>query len=294
MSNVTPLTWTFLSSLLSENRQTCYGTWLMMSIHVLVINCLMHNPDAFAERTVRAATAEKFKADPTFKNMMKYLIDQILMRRRTVQRATNDWDSEAYLQDEDEDTHQQWPSRSRRTLAHPHPTSQDSSGGPSTSRRHVPSASTGRGRTSRRRPSTLEVSGITALADSEDEEDQPLARARQKTRYRASPLDQEDDLCQGNEASNSRQKKNKRPLNGPSLAKNRRQPSPLEDEDYLSEDNEASNSRRKKNKRPLNGPSLAKNRRQPRPCFFIAGPHLSFCFSKIMCPCQLHFAHPRE
>lgn len=31
-----------------------------------------------------------------------------------------------------------------------------------------------------------------------------------------------------------------------------------------------------------------------RPCFFIAGPQLSFCFSKIMRPCQLHFAHPRE
>ena len=76
--------------------------------------------------------------------------------------------------------------------------------------------------------------------------------------------------------------------------RSQRQPSPLEDEDYLSEDNEASNSKRKKNKRPLNRPSLAKNRRQPRPCFFIAGSQLSFCFSKIMCPCQLHFAHPRE
>ena len=48
--------------------------------------------------------------------MMKHLIDQILMRRRTVKRATNYWDSAAYLQD-DEDSHQQRPSRSRRTRA---------------------------------------------------------------------------------------------------------------------------------------------------------------------------------
>ena len=68
---------------------------LMMAVHVLVINCLMHNPDEFAECTVQAATSEKFKADPTLKNM-KYLIDNILMRRRTVKRAINDWDSAAY------------------------------------------------------------------------------------------------------------------------------------------------------------------------------------------------------
>ena len=79
-----------------------------------------------------------------------------------------------------------------------------------------------RGRTSRRRPSTLEVSGISALAKSDDEEDHPLARPRQKTRYQPSPLDEEEDLSQDNEPSNSRAKKNKRPLNGPSVAKNRR------------------------------------------------------------------------
>ena len=65
------------------------GPVLMMAIHVLVINCLMHNPDVFAEHAVQAATSEKFKADPTFKNMMKYLIDNILMRQRTMKRATN-------------------------------------------------------------------------------------------------------------------------------------------------------------------------------------------------------------
>ena len=126
------------------------------------------------------------------------------------------------MQDDEDDSHQQRPSRSRRTLAHPHPTSHDSIAGKSTSTRHVPSTSTHRARTSRRHPSTLEVSGISALAESNDEEDQPLARPRQKTRYQPSPLDEEEDFSQDNEPSNSRAKKNKRPLNGPSVAKNRR------------------------------------------------------------------------
>ena len=195
----------------------------MMSIHVLVINCLMHNPDAFVERSVRAPTAEKFKADPTFKNMMKYLIDQILMRRRTVKRTTNHWDSAAYLQEEDEDTQQQQPSRSPTTLAHPNPRSGESSAGPSTSRRRVPvpSTSTERGSTSRRRRTSLEVSGITALPQTDDEDDQPLARPRHKTRSLPTPVEDEDNWSQDNPTSNRTAKKNKRPLNGRSLAKNR-------------------------------------------------------------------------
>ena len=106
------------------------GLVLMMSIHILVINCLMHNPDVFAER--------KFKADPTFKNMMRYLIDQILMRRRTVKRSTNDWDCAAYLdEEEEEDTEQRRPSRSKRSLAHPHPKSGQSSNPAASTSRNV-------------------------------------------------------------------------------------------------------------------------------------------------------------
>ena len=166
------------------------GPVLMMAVHVLVINCLMHNPDVFAEWTVRAPTSEKFKADPTFKNMMRYLINNILMRHRTVKKATNDWDSGAYLEDDDDDSHQARPSRSRSSLAHADPTTQGSSAGLSTSRRCVASQFSDRGRTkkrptattSRRRPSTLEVSGIIALGES-DEDDKLLARLRPTTRY---------------------------------------------------------------------------------------------------------------
>ena len=211
------------------------GPVLMMSIHILVINCLMHNPDVFAERSVRAPSTEKFKTDPTFKNMMRYLIDQILMRRRTVKRSMNDWDSAAYLDEDDEEHTQQRPSRSKRTLAHAHPKSAPSANaGASTSRRCVPQPSTStdraeRGANSRRRRTSFDVSGIAALPSSEDEDQEPPARHGKKRRFVASPVEH-DYSSQENETRMKRAKKNKRPLNGPSAAKNRREVLNLHDD----------------------------------------------------------------
>ena len=69
---------------------------------------------------------------------MRYLIDQILMRRRTVKRSTNDWDCAAYLdEEEEEDTEQRRPSRSKRSLAHPHPKSGQSSNPAASTSRNV-------------------------------------------------------------------------------------------------------------------------------------------------------------
>ena len=161
--------------------------------------------------------------------MMKYLIDQTLMRRRTVKRSTNDWDCAAYLdEEEDDDTEQRHPSRSRRSLAHPHPgTAQSSNPAPSTSRRRVPLPSTStdradRGSTSRRRRTSFDVSGIAALPNSDNEDEQPLARHRKKMRCVPSPV-HKDECSQDNVTSMKTAKKNKRPLNDPSIAKNRRQ-----------------------------------------------------------------------
>lgn len=39
------------------------GLILMMSIHTMVINCLLHNPDAFAHQPVKSLTTKPFKAD---------------------------------------------------------------------------------------------------------------------------------------------------------------------------------------------------------------------------------------
>lgn len=46
------------------------GPVLMMAIHVLVTNCLLHDPDAFANQLVRALATENFKADPSSHTMM--------------------------------------------------------------------------------------------------------------------------------------------------------------------------------------------------------------------------------
>ena len=55
------------------------GPILMMAVHVLVINCLMHNPDVFAERTARAATL-KIQDGP---NIQKY--DEVPHRQHLVE-----------------------------------------------------------------------------------------------------------------------------------------------------------------------------------------------------------------
>ena len=126
---------------------------------------------------------------------MRYLIDQILMRRRTVKRSTNDWDSAAYLDEDDKEHTQQPPSRSKRTLAHAHPKSAPSANaGASTSRRRVPQPSTStdraeRGANSRRRRTSFDVSGIAALPSSEDEDQEPPARNGKKRQFVANPVE---------------------------------------------------------------------------------------------------------
>ena len=86
------------------------GPILMMAIHVLVVNCLLHNLDAFTNQSVRAPATEEFKADPSSQTMMQYLIDSILMRRWTMQRTRNIWDTNLYVRPEAD----QAPFRSHR------------------------------------------------------------------------------------------------------------------------------------------------------------------------------------
>ena len=131
-------------------------------------------------------------------------------------------------EEEEEDTEQRCPSRSKRSLAHPHPKSgQSSNPAASTSRRRIPQPSTStdradRGATSRRRRTSFDVSGIAALPNSDDEDEQPPARHSKKRRFVPSPV--EEDYCsQENVTLMKTAKKNKRALNGPSAAKNRRQ-----------------------------------------------------------------------
>jgi len=92
------------------------GPILMLAIHVLVINCLAHSPDAFANQSVRAPATENFKAAHTLHTMMQYPINSILMRRCTVQRTPNIWDSNMYVQPETDQAPRQRQCRSRQIV----------------------------------------------------------------------------------------------------------------------------------------------------------------------------------
>lgn len=94
----------------------------------------------------------------------------------------------------------------------------------------LPSTSTERGSTSRRRRTSFEVSGTTALPHTDDEDDQLLTRPRKKARSLPSPEQDDDEWSQDNVTSIRTAKKNKRPLNGPSRAKNSTQLLNVEDD----------------------------------------------------------------
>jgi len=63
---------------------------------MMAINTLLHNPPEFPNQTLRCTATEEFKANPSDDNMMKYLLDSILMRRRSVQRTQSLWDRSRY------------------------------------------------------------------------------------------------------------------------------------------------------------------------------------------------------
>ena len=65
------------------------GPVLMMAIHIIAFNCLLHNPDALAEQSVKNAATEALRTNPSKQNVNQYLIDSILQKRRTVQRSTD-------------------------------------------------------------------------------------------------------------------------------------------------------------------------------------------------------------
>ena len=79
------------------------GPLLMMDIHTMAINTLLHNPSEFANHTLRCPATESFKEDPSDNNMMRYLLDGILMRRRSVQRTCSLWDRSRYQEDQEEE-----------------------------------------------------------------------------------------------------------------------------------------------------------------------------------------------
>ena len=97
---------------------TATGPVLMIAIHALAINTLLHNPSEFAKETLRCPATEEFKDNPTDDTMMQYLLSSILMRRRSVQRSRSLFDRSRYEQ-EDQGTpssSQDRPSRASQRL----------------------------------------------------------------------------------------------------------------------------------------------------------------------------------
>lgn len=73
------------------------GPVLMMAIHIIAFNCLLHNPDAFAEQSVRNTATDALRTNSSKQQVNQYLIDAILQKRRTVPRsAENVWDRSLY------------------------------------------------------------------------------------------------------------------------------------------------------------------------------------------------------
>lgn len=94
---------------------TACGPVLMMAIHSLAINRLIHNPAEFAKQAMRCPATEDFKANPTDDSMMMaYMLSSILMRRRSVQRTRSLFDRSRYDTD-----HQPAPSSSQQRPSRP-------------------------------------------------------------------------------------------------------------------------------------------------------------------------------
>ena len=72
------------------------GSVLMMAIHILAFNCLLHNPEAFAEQSMKNASTDALRSNPTKPAVNQYLIDSILQKRRSTQRSENLWDRSQY------------------------------------------------------------------------------------------------------------------------------------------------------------------------------------------------------
>lgn len=249
------------------------GPVMMMAIHVIAFNCLLHNPDALAEQSIKNAATDVLRSNPTKQNVNQYLIDAILQKRRTVQRNTeNLWDRSLYSAGAE--TPAKHNERSRRraldTQQNDEPCA-GTSGTSSTPRRRVsnlPSFArppeptetpTGRrsAQQSRKRPS------LSPVAEHDEEATQlytsapPAKQQRTTDRRRAAQnlpttFDDEED-----EEDDAPPAKSKRPLKGPRTAKNR-QPTHLTDSTSEDSDVEHQEPKRPKTPQPKDKPKHQK------------------------------------
>lgn len=100
-------------TLFTEAFNAC-GPVLMMAIHILAFNCLLHNPEALAEQSVKNNSTDALRTNPSKQAVNQYLIDSILQKRRSVQRTDNLWDRSLYNSATDTPPRQTENNRRRR------------------------------------------------------------------------------------------------------------------------------------------------------------------------------------
>ena len=250
----------------------------MMAIHIIAFNCLLHNPDALAEQSVKNAATDALRTNPSKQNVNQYLIDSILQKRRTVQRSTeNLWDRSLYSAGTDSPAKQNEQARRRRLDTHEDDdATAGTSGSSTTPRRRLSSLpnfakppqspETPRGKRlplqTRKRPS------LSPLRE-QDEEDQPTqSYTRAVPERRACTTDRRRAAAKlpttfDNEEEEEDQRppaKNKRPLQGPPTTKNR----PTRHvQDSTSSDSDDEDQQPIRPKTPDPKPPQEKNRKRP-------------------------------
>lgn len=213
------------------------GPVMMMAIHVIAFNCLLHNPDALAEQSIKNAATDALRTNPTKQNVNQYLIDAILQKRRTVQRnPDNLWDRSLYSAGADTPGKQN--ERMRRRALNTHEDDEPSAG------------TSGASTTPRRR-----LSNLPTFARPPQPTDTPRGRRRPqqsaKRSFSPDPENEEDQPTQlyTRAPTAKQQRRNERRKAAENL------PTTFEEEEEEEDEAPPANS-----KRPLKGPRTAKNR----------------------------------
>ena len=209
---------------------------LMMAIHIIAFNCLLHNPDALADQSVRNTATDSLRANPTKQNVNQYLIDAILQKRRSVQRTSEDvWDRSLYNAGTDTPRSDTQAVRRRRLDTADDGATPGTSGTSAPRRRltNVPRSANSTSpikRMARGRAATQKgrrEPAVTTDVEDNDEQTQlyvagPTSRQGRKDRKRTAASNLPTSFDDDDQAEHLRTKKNKRPVVGPPTAKNRR------------------------------------------------------------------------
>ena len=224
-------------TLFTEAFNAC-GPVLMMAIHILAFNCLLHNPEALAEQSVKNNSTDALRANPSKQAVNQYLIDSILQKRRSVQRSDNLWDRSLYNSATDTPPKQTEHNRQRRLdTQDDDDCTPGTSGSSTTPRRRLttvpdfakPPPPSGKSPV-RKRPGQDTRQALPLSREREDAGDQqptqlyarPLGDRRSRTLERRTaarhlPTTFEDD---DEDVEQHRRNKGKTPLVGPPTAKN--------------------------------------------------------------------------